>query len=91
VHWKAIEGLADYLLNNTANTISCEEAIAVLDKSISDQASPTQMAKLGAPGASSSINAGTALAGTNKAVSKHEDVCPLHLVIKHRSDRPVLA
>ncbi len=47
-HWKAIEGLADYLLDNTANTISCEEAIAVLDKSISDQASPTQMAKLGA-------------------------------------------
>ncbi len=33
VHWKAIERLAGYILDNTKNTISCEEAIAVLDKS----------------------------------------------------------
>ena len=33
VHWKAIERLADYILDNTKNTISCEEAIAVLDES----------------------------------------------------------
>jgi hypothetical protein len=33
VHWKAIERLACYILNNTKNTISCEEAIAVLDES----------------------------------------------------------
>jgi protoheme ferro-lyase len=31
VHWKAIERLADYILDNTKNTISCEEAIAVLE------------------------------------------------------------
>ena len=30
-HWKAIERLADYILNNKENIISCEEAIAVLD------------------------------------------------------------
>ena len=30
-HWLAIEGLADYILNNKENIISCEEAIAVLD------------------------------------------------------------
>jgi hypothetical protein len=34
VHWKAIERLAGYILDNTKNTINCEEAIAVLDKSI---------------------------------------------------------
>ena len=33
VHWQAIERLAGYLLDNTKNTISCEEAIAVLDES----------------------------------------------------------
>ena len=33
VYWKAIERLAYYILNNTKNTISCEEAIAVLDES----------------------------------------------------------
>jgi len=33
VHWKAIERLAAYILDNTKNTISCEEAIAVLDES----------------------------------------------------------
>jgi hypothetical protein len=32
-HWKAIERLADYILNNKENIIGCEEAIAVLDKS----------------------------------------------------------
>jgi hypothetical protein len=32
VHWQAIERLADYILANTKNTISCEEAIAVLDE-----------------------------------------------------------
>ncbi|MDO9268222.1 MAG: hypothetical protein Q7T96_03815 [Methylobacter sp.] len=32
-HWKAIECLADYILNNKENIISCEEAIAVLDES----------------------------------------------------------
>jgi hypothetical protein len=37
VHWKAIECLADYILNNRENTIGCEEAIAVLDKSIRDK------------------------------------------------------
>jgi hypothetical protein len=31
VYWKAIERLAGYLLDNTKNTISCEEVIAVLD------------------------------------------------------------
>jgi len=31
-HWKAIERLADYILNNKENIISCEEAIAVLDE-----------------------------------------------------------
>ncbi|MDO9269952.1 MAG: hypothetical protein Q7T96_12680 [Methylobacter sp.] len=30
-HWKAIERLADYILNNKENIISCEEAITVLD------------------------------------------------------------
>jgi hypothetical protein len=34
VYWKAIEHLAGYILDNAKNTISCEEAIAVLDKSI---------------------------------------------------------
>ncbi|MFA5920580.1 MAG: hypothetical protein WC856_04745 [Methylococcaceae bacterium] len=33
VHWQAIERLADYIMDNTKNTISCEEAIAVLDES----------------------------------------------------------
>ena len=33
-HWKAIERLAGYILDNAKNAISCEEAIAVLDKSI---------------------------------------------------------
>jgi len=33
VHWKAIERLAAYILGNTKNTISCEEAIAVLGES----------------------------------------------------------
>ena len=37
VHWKAIERLAEYILNNKENIISCEEAIAVLDKSGRDQ------------------------------------------------------
>ena len=32
-HWKAIERLADYILKNNKNIISCEEAIAVLDES----------------------------------------------------------
>jgi len=31
-HWQAIERLADYILNNKENIISCEEAIAVLDQ-----------------------------------------------------------
>ncbi|HEY8218908.1 MAG TPA: hypothetical protein VIF86_02295 [Methylobacter sp.] len=34
-HWKAIECLADYILGNRENIISCEEAIAVLDEKIS--------------------------------------------------------
>ena len=33
VHWQAIERLAGYILDNTKNTIGCEEAIAVLDES----------------------------------------------------------
>lgn len=33
-HWRAIEHLAAYILNNKEDTISCEEAIAVLDESI---------------------------------------------------------
>jgi 3-deoxy-D-arabino-heptulosonate 7-phosphate (DAHP) synthase class II len=33
VHWQAIERLAGYILDNSKNTITCEEAIAVLDKS----------------------------------------------------------
>ena len=33
VHWRAIERLAGYILDNSKNTITCEEAIAVLDKS----------------------------------------------------------
>ncbi len=33
VYWKAIERLADYILSNKENIISCEEVIAVLDKS----------------------------------------------------------
>ena len=33
VHWRAIECLAGYILDNSKNTITCEEAIAVLDKS----------------------------------------------------------
>jgi hypothetical protein len=33
VHWKAIERLAAYIMDNTKNTISCEEASAVLDES----------------------------------------------------------
>ncbi len=33
VYWKAIESLAGYLLDNTKNTISCEEVIGVLDES----------------------------------------------------------
>ena len=37
VHWKAIECLADYILNNRENTIGCEEAIAVLDESIREK------------------------------------------------------
>jgi hypothetical protein len=32
-HWKAIARLADYILKNKENSISCEEAIAVLDES----------------------------------------------------------
>jgi hypothetical protein len=31
VHWQAIDRLAGFILDNTKNTISCEEAIAVLD------------------------------------------------------------
>ena len=31
-HWMAIERLADYILSNKENIISCEEAIAVLDQ-----------------------------------------------------------
>jgi hypothetical protein len=34
VYWQAIERLAGNLLNNTKTTISCEEAIAVLDESL---------------------------------------------------------
>ena len=33
VHWQAIERLAGYRLDNSKNTITSEEAIAVLDKS----------------------------------------------------------
>ncbi|MFZ2406136.1 MAG: hypothetical protein WAW41_13440 [Methylobacter sp.] len=33
VHWRAIERLADYILSNKENIISCEEAIAVLEES----------------------------------------------------------
>ena len=32
VHWQAIQRLAGYILDNTQNTIGCEEAIAVLDE-----------------------------------------------------------
>ena len=32
-HWQAIECLAAYIINNKENTISCEEAIAVMDAS----------------------------------------------------------
>jgi len=32
VHWQAIERLAAFILDNTKNTISCEEVIAVLDE-----------------------------------------------------------
>lgn len=32
VYWQAIERLADYILSNKENIISCEEVIAVLDK-----------------------------------------------------------
>lgn len=31
-HWKSVERLADYILSNKENIISCEEAIAVLDE-----------------------------------------------------------
>ncbi|MFI3158094.1 MAG: hypothetical protein QX199_18255 [Methylococcaceae bacterium] len=31
-HWQSVQRLADYILNNKENIISCEEAIAVLDK-----------------------------------------------------------
>jgi hypothetical protein len=34
VHWQAIERLAGYILDNTKNTIGCEEAIAVIDERI---------------------------------------------------------
>jgi hypothetical protein len=37
VYWQAIERLAGYILHNRENTISCEEAIAELDKSISEE------------------------------------------------------
>lgn len=33
VYWQAIERLAGYILDNTKNTISCEEAFGVLDDS----------------------------------------------------------
>ena len=33
IHWQAIKRLANYILDYTKNTISCEEAIAVLDGS----------------------------------------------------------
>ena len=32
LYWKAIERLADYMLNNQDNVISCEQVIAVLDQ-----------------------------------------------------------
>lgn len=32
-HWKSVERLAGYILNNKENVIGCEEAIAVLDQS----------------------------------------------------------
>jgi hypothetical protein len=32
-HWKSVERLAGYILNNKENIIGCEEAIAVLDES----------------------------------------------------------
>lgn len=31
-HWKAIEHLAEYILQKKENTISCEEAISIMDK-----------------------------------------------------------
>ena len=33
VYWRAIKGLANYILDNMKNTISCEEAITELDES----------------------------------------------------------
>ncbi len=33
IYWQAIERLADYILGNKENIISCEQAIAVLDQS----------------------------------------------------------
>ena len=33
IHWQAIERLAAYILDNTKNTLDCEEAIVVLDES----------------------------------------------------------
>jgi hypothetical protein len=32
-HWKSVERLAEYILSNKENVISCEEAIAVMDAS----------------------------------------------------------
>jgi hypothetical protein len=45
IHWKAIQRLAGYILHNRENTISCEEAIAVLDKSISEEYSVLSLAE----------------------------------------------
>ncbi|NOU13536.1 MAG: hypothetical protein HOO92_06135 [Methylococcaceae bacterium] len=42
VYWKAIERLADYIYNHRETTISCEEAIAVLDKSINEESTNGQ-------------------------------------------------
>ncbi|MGR9114122.1 MAG: hypothetical protein ACU85E_00005 [Gammaproteobacteria bacterium] len=38
VHWQAINDLAHFILQNDQDIISCEEAIAVMDKSISSSA-----------------------------------------------------
>ncbi len=39
VHWRAIEHLAAYILNNKSNIISCEEVFTLLDQSIQQSAS----------------------------------------------------
>lgn len=39
VYWQAIERLAEFILNNSENVISCEEAITVLDQSVRNRGS----------------------------------------------------